>query len=300
MKLICIYHSRDLDGFSSAAIVKKKYPDAQLIGFDYGQALPMEKIPAGVPIIMVDVSVPMQDLEMLSRHSEGQLTWVDHHATAIREWDAYMAGKEKFMETVLGNGYAACELIWGYLYPEVELPLPVLLLGEYDTWRKGDIDRWENKILPFQFGMRSVCNSPETFPERLLAVEYPNRMLDYVDETMLVGKAILQYQAQVSELLCRRSAFEFTFDGHRAICLNAGGINSDAFKSVYDEEKHDVIMPFFFAKDKWLFSLYTTKETVDCGALAKARGGGGHKGAAGFEVTDLNAVFVGQIPGLMP
>lgn len=38
--MICIHYDRDLDGFCSGAIVKKKFPDCKLIGWDYGRALP--------------------------------------------------------------------------------------------------------------------------------------------------------------------------------------------------------------------------------------------------------------------
>ena len=34
-------------------------------------------------------------------------------------------------------------------------------------------------------------------------------------------------------------------------------------------------------------SLYSTREDVDCGAIAKSLGGGGHKGAAGFICDEL-------------
>ncbi len=59
--MYCVYHSRDLDGYCSGAIVKKKYPDAVLIGFDYGQGLQklIELIPKGEDTIMVDVSLPI-------------------------------------------------------------------------------------------------------------------------------------------------------------------------------------------------------------------------------------------------
>ena len=48
MKVICIYHSRDLDGWASGAVVKKwceeNNYEIELIGYDYGQDVPVEKI----------------------------------------------------------------------------------------------------------------------------------------------------------------------------------------------------------------------------------------------------------------
>ena len=37
--MICIYHKKDFDGICSAAIVKRKYPNASFIGWDYGEGI---------------------------------------------------------------------------------------------------------------------------------------------------------------------------------------------------------------------------------------------------------------------
>lgn len=284
--MICIYHSRDLDGFSSGAIVKKKYPEAKLIGYDYGQPIPYDKIPKGEPIIMVDVSLPMPDMLILADHSAHQLTWIDHHISAINDYQTFVAEQcdgEPFLTAVLENGIAACEGTWKYLFPDTPIPQGILLLGEYDTWRNKDQDRWENKILPFQFGMRLFCNSAETFPEHLLAD---------VPKVIEQGVVVLQYQAQVNEVQCKK-AFEFEFHGLRAICLNGGGFNSDVFKSVYDGDKHDIMMPFQYngKTDTWTFSMYSVKPEFNVSLIAKEHRGGGHAGAAGFQVADISTIF---------
>lgn len=310
--MICIYHSRDLDGYSSAAIIKLKYPEAKLIGFDYGQTLPMHQIPAGEEVIMVDVSLPMAEMKHLAVHA-GKLTWIDHHKSAIDDFHAYFCKEtpRKEVELSYGGGglviaypltylgirhsvhaqlqigIAACEIAWQWCFGDTEMPMAIKLLGEYDTWRNSDNDRWENGILPFQFGLRQICNSPETFPQELFLL-YPK----VVDDIIKQGITILQYQAQVNAAQCK-GAFEYEFEGYKAICLNAGGINSEAFKTVYDESKHDIMMPFKYdgKTGNWVISLYSTKPEIDCSAIAKTRGGGGHKGAAGFQVKDINTVF---------
>ena len=69
----------------------------------------------------------------------------------------------------------------------------------------------------------------------------------------------------------------------RCICLNTPLFSSQSFDSVYDPEKHDLMVPFAeLANGKWKVSLYSTKPEIDCGAICKTFGGGGHKGAAGF------------------
>jgi len=283
--MICIYNSRDLDGYTSGFIVKRKFSDAKLIGYDYGKPIPWDQIPAGEPVVMIDVSFGMPDMLKMAMHS-GNFTWIDHHISAIKEFNS-KSWPSPEMKSVLEDGISACEGGWKYFFPDEPMPEAIKLLGEYDTWRNNDKERWENRILPFQFGMRMYCSSPETFP---LSVIYHDDRDEEVESIIEKGLTILDYQAQVNEKACH-SSFEINFDGLRAICLNGGGFNSDVFKSVYDPEKHDVMMPFQFNGKFWTVSLYTTHDHIDCSVVAKSRGGGGHKKAAGFQLTDISVIL---------
>lgn len=278
--MIGIYHSRDLDGFTSGAIIKRKYPEAILIGYDYGQKLELPEYHPE-PIIMADVSVPMPEMLNIAKLCNWQFTWIDHHKSAIKEYNDFVGNGESFCTAYLNDGEAACEIAWKRLFPSEPMPEGIKLLGEYDTWRNQDVDRWEKRILPYQFGMRMICSSPETFPWDMVRGMWD---LSGTEEIINRGITILEYQRLQNERLCK-SAFEVEFDGLRAICLNAGGVNSETFKSVYYPEKHDLMIPFFFNGKFWTVSLYTTKD-IDCSELAKKRGGGGHKKAAGFQVDD--------------
>lgn len=287
--MICIYHSKDLDGYCSGAIVKRKYPDCKLIGYDYGQPFPWDEIPSGEPVIMIDVSLPMPDMFKLADISK-EFMWIDHHISAINAFRDYAdGGSQHGLIAVLENGIAACEGGWKRLFPDEEMPTAVKLLGEYDTWRNRDKERWENAILPFQYGMRMICQSAESFPQELLN-HYEIVTDNPVYGIMHDGKTILAYQKTQNERACKFS-FEIEFEGLRAICLNNGGANSQVFDSVYDESKHDVMIPFVFTGKHWTFSLYTTKEEIDCSVIAKSKGGGGHKKAAGFQLKELPNEF---------
>lgn len=288
--MIVIYHNADLDGLCSAAICKRKYPDAKLIGYHYGNPIPWEEIPEMESVIMVDVSWPMKQMHELLDHS-GDLTWIDHHKSAIEEsenypnWPDYAAYR---FTKVLRVGPAACELAWEYLFPEEAMPAAVSLLGKYDTWRGHGTPFWENQILPFQYAMRLQCTKPEEFPMYQLSdrANVDVEIKDYVDR----GQDILRYQRQQDERAMHAS-FESELNGLRAICCNAGGTSSTAFDSVYDPEEHDIMVGFRFNKDKWVFSLRGTKDWVDCSFIAKKFGGGGHAKAAGFSANKLEDVL---------
>lgn len=281
--MICIYHNKDLGGYCSGAIVKKKYPKSKMIGYDYGQSFPWEEMVDTEDVIMIDVSLPMDEMFVLARQVKS-FTWIDHHVSAIKAyWEFVAAGNgAKNFNVVLENGIAACEGGWKYLFKDEKMPTVVSMLGEYDTWRNQDKDRWENIILPSQYGMRLHCNSVETFPSNLLKdIEWDNTrnpVWDIVEE----GRTILKYQKMQNEYACRY-AFEAEFEGLKAICLNSGGANSQLFESVYNESKHDLMIPFFYSGSNWTFSLYTTKDEIDCSVIAKSKGGGGHKKAARFK-----------------
>ena len=299
--MICIYHSRDQDGYSSGAIVKKKFPDAILFGYDYGQDL--ESVMGDISgstlnehnVIMIDVSLgTMEQMFALAKKCKS-LTWIDHHLSAIKKYEAVKDQAPANFIAVLEDGIAACEGGWKYLFPNEKMPRAIELLGQYDTWRNQDKERWEMRILPFQYGMRLKCNSAQSFPMdllngqvHLLSVGEVDKIVESITQN---GHVILEYQSKINETLCRK-AFEFEFEGLRAICLNGGGFSSDVFKSVYNEDKHDVMIPFQYdGKTKqWILSMYTTKD-IDLSVIAKKWGGGGHKQACGFQVPDLGLVF---------
>ena len=288
-----ITHSADLDGHASGAIInmamKEKNAEVQVIGYDYGEEFPWAEIPKHSSVVMADVSLPMEQMWALSDYSFGKLTWIDHHKSAISAFEEYLEDRLKnesidwIIETSLDTNFSACELAWKYYYPNRPVPKAIELLGMYDTWRNADTQYWNDQILPFQYGMRLYCTSPETFPMGVISD------LAYVDEITKIGAAILKYQANV-DAYSAKGAFEIDFKGYRAICINGAGFNSQAFKSVYDEAKHDLMMPFKFNGEFWKFSIYTTKE-INCSELCKSMLGGGHEKACGFQVNDLSDFF---------
>lgn len=278
--MIGIYHKRDLDGFTSGAIIKYKYPDAKMIGYDYGDDLEVS-ILKDESVIMADVSFPIEKMIEINKLTNNMFVWIDHHISAIREYYNYVINNDNnICVAVLDNKMAACQGTWKHLFPDKEIPKAITLLGKYDIFDKSDIDEWNNVINPFQYGMRRLCNSLDEFPTELFE---DNSLIDKIIED---GNIILSYQAKSDELKAK-SSFEAKLNNLNAICLNGGGFGSSAFNSVYDEDKHDIMLSFFFNGKEWIVSLYTTKDNVDCSVIAKTFGGGGHKGAAGFQTDDI-------------
>jgi uncharacterized protein len=190
MKTICIYHSVDLDGWMSAAIVKywfiknnsrhtikdldSEYKEGKLSinndelhfkGWNYGDSIP--DLSEYDKVIMCDISFPKEEMQSIQKRIGSNFIWIDHHISAMKEV------QELFP---VGNGwldakFAACELTWKYFFSnsivkfgEVEeqehIPEIVRLLGRYDCFgHKGTEE--EQYVLEFQYGARSVISNYE-------------------------------------------------------------------------------------------------------------------------------------------
>lgn len=277
MNPICFYHRVDLDGKCSAAIVLRAIPEVELRGYNYGDDFPWGEV-QGRDVIMVDCSLqPFEDMMRLSKEAKS-LTWIDHHKTAIDEAvHAGWGGSTLKLEV----GRAGCELAWEYYFPSEDIPTAVYLLGRYDVW-----DHSDSRTLPFQYGMRQY--------DQPSPVEFFNE--NCVAPILRDGETILRYQRKQYEMMAKSRCFETIvletdIAGtvlYRAIACNTGLVNSQLFDSVWDPEQYDVMLTFQRKrKGLWTVSLYSTKDNVDCGAISKSFGGGGHKGAAGFQCEDL-------------
>ena len=281
--MVCIYHSRDLDGWMSAAIVKLKYPKINLIGWDYGQSVPDIK---GDGVIMTDISFPMKDMVSLAGKNKWNLKWIDHHASAIKEYNEFTKDSESFCNAILDSKFAACELTWQYFFPNEKIPELVRLLGRYDCFgHKGTEE--ELKVLEFQYGARqSISNVEDAYKHLLIAtVKGGDLGGDLVDDIHLQGKAVYKY-------LCTEAKhtysmiFPIDIEGHRFACVNQVRFNPINFGIDYHKDGYDGFACFHYQNGQFTYSLYNDNGEVDCSILAKSRGGGGHKGASGFR-TDM-------------
>ena len=63
------------------------------------------------------------------------------------------------------------------------------------------------------------------------------------------------------------------------------------FELDYHGDGYDGAMCFHYLKGKWSVSLYNDNSKVDVSAIAKSYKGGGHRGAAGFVIDDINEIL---------
>jgi len=272
--MICFYHGSDLDGHCSGAIIKHKYKYVTMVPVTYGRKIPTELALDDV-VYMVDFSLePFQRMIGL-REKSSELIWIDHHSSSIEL-------SEKFDFNPPGirrNDVAACELVWEWCFPDIPIPKAVKLISMYDVWNHNT----SKDVVPFQLGLRAKYTLPDS---RIWEVLFEN-YLDIVDEIISAGKYIQEYINADNERFMNAFSFETIFEGYNCICCNRGMVDSRIFDSKWDPKRHDLMVMFCRANNKWAVHLYTSHEGIDCGKIAKKYGGGGHKIAAAFRAKDL-------------
>jgi uncharacterized protein len=288
MKTICIYHSRDLDGWMSGAIVKLRYPDIELLGWDYGQPIP--DLSAYNKIIMCDISFPLVNMDLIASgigSIQNNFIWIDHHISAIKECSfevdgSYMAGYGGIRDTK----FAACELTWMYFFPDTKMPELVRLLGRYDCFGHKGTDE-EQKVLEFQYAARTYWKSLNDCYDALF--QNDDRIVGLFGE---LGKGIYKYLCTEAEQ-AYANRFTIELDGYYFACVNKERFNPINFGIDYHNDKansdrcYDGFACFWYSNGKYNYSLYNDNGVVDCSVIAKNRGGGGHKGASGFITTQI-------------
>lgn len=315
MKTVCIYHSIDLDGWMSAAIVKHWHnsneyakecyardsgqptdvSEIDFIGYNYGNLIP--DLSEYDKVIMCDISFPKEVMSELWHNLSKKLIYIDHHMSAITD------NKDLVFEGLQDVKFAACELTWKYFFPHIEMPEIVRLLGRYDCFGYKGTDE-EQKVLEFQYGARECISNYEDaygFLIKSINKEHEIELYgSYIESSILdKGKSIYQYLCTDAKQ-SYKNGFEVYFDiadedkninTFTFICINKERFNPINFGINYHKDGYDGAACFHYANDVWNFSLYNDNGEVDCSIIAKQYGGGGHKGASGFRVNDITTII---------
>lgn len=280
MGIKCIYHTSDLDGKCSAAVVMyahKSTHNVGLIPINYGWQFPWDSISSKDTVFMVDFAIqPFEQMIKLKHHCK-KLIWIDHHKTSIMAYaavfDGHLDGKQRV-------GIGACLLTWEYFFPEQPIPQAVRLLAEYDVWNHRN-----SLTLPFQYGLRSLPNTP-TDPIWQRLFEDSSELVKSICKD---GSAILRYIKRDNQIKAKTLWHRTELDGLQLCAANFGPANSQLLDVIWDPKKFDAMCLYYWApkKDSWTVSLFTDREDVDVSAVAATHGGGGHKSAAGFQTRTL-------------
>lgn len=310
-----VYHSADFDGIFCREIAKHflgpgpEQDPNQYLGWNFGDP-PINPFTLGENLYVLDLPLDqpfgfkmeelIKDPSYQGQNRIGSATkivWIDHHGTSIASHPPEIPGYRI-------DGVAACRLAWQWFSPEnlipsangykklpakedflerrVSEPLAVRLAGEYDVWdHRGDGD------LEFQFGLRTIELTPQRWTD-LLDIRYPDGI--FVDPIIERGRVAKAYSEHIDADLVKYRSFRVKWEGLDFLCLNHGRFNSLTFAALDKPETgHDALLGFFFNGREFVVSLYHAghRKDLDLSTIAKKYGGGGHKGACGFQCNRL-------------
>lgn len=296
-----IYHHTDMDGYMAAAAIysyennhmKANKIDCEAI--DHTVIINTESITPNTIVYFVDYSFSKKEnIEVLKDllNMGCNVTWIDHHKTSLEVLTEHptlnVANLHcflniKYCATVLCYNWVMCELNNADVTIDME-PYNKLIkmVDSWDTWKHTeDHDREFNE--GFRFGQYSV----EHLSDYFIHVEKQNT---FIDLCISNGITICEYLDRNNKSLCDHNGFEVTINHndkiYKCFCLNNHG-NSTMFGDRYNE--YDIVIPFRFNGEQYVYSLFSSNMNVDCSEIAKALGtidglgGGGHAGAAGFQ-----------------
>lgn len=295
MKNVCIYHSRDLDGWMSGAIVKYWHSlqdnvgTLELIGYDYGDDVP--DLSEYDSVIMCDVAFPPKDMLDIQLSGKGFI-WNDHHISSIKDIELLFHSYDVAMPFgIRDTKFAACELTWKNMFPDKEMPEIVRLLGRYDCFGHKGTDE-EDKVLRFQYGARAIMSDVTSCYAHLL--DYINTLGTNnhasVANILSAGNYIYSYLVTEARGIYAKTEpliFEEPIASGLKRSVKFGVINRERFNPInfnidYHKDGYDGYACYWDSNGIRSWSLYNDNGEVDCSAICKTKGGGGHKGAAGF------------------
>ena len=297
IKRLGIYHSKDTDGHFSGAVLKYKYPDIELRGWDYRDEVPsFESMEGYDEIILIDITFPFDILQELG--AKTKLTVIDHHVSFKKQVDNHLQiGHDvvtddlKYItfEYIYDDKLSACELgfkhYFGYIPPIVEL------VGKYDTWRANGTNEWEETVLPMKYYLYGKVNKPEDVKNYWFDSVEELYHEDIIDDMLEIGKSIMEYERKMDESKTNSYAFERDVYGLRALCINTNFMSSETMMTKFDSSKHDIMIGFAYNGNNWGVSLRSIGDKVDVSQIAKERGGGGHSQSAGFQASTFDDIF---------
>lgn len=268
-----VFHHNDPDGLCSASIWCLKYPEADYIEMDYTTPIPFDKISSNEDVVVLDFSFQEPGAWEKLRKITTRITWIDHHETALKNAPEWLL---KDSAGIRDMSFCGAWLTWMFLFPSVSPPDPVRIIDAWDRWVHND----RPEILNFMSGLKIIddrVGSPDWMS--LLAGEDSK-----VKEIISNGKTIRKYDQKAWADELKEFGYEIEFeDFNNCIVLHRNEGNSKVFESVWG--KYQIYILASYNGELWTVHLYSEKVKVN--DIAESFGGGGHPGAAGFQIKKL-------------
>ena len=268
--IIVYYHKNCTDGLGSAWSFRQKYGDkAEYIPFNYGDQI---SDPTGYHIYFVDCSAK-ENVLLDIKDKDLSLNVIDHHISAQKKLDHL-----DFCH--FDQEHSGAVLAWKYCFPEKEVPLVLRYIEDRDLWR------WK---LPYS----------KQISEVIFFKDFSFETIDYIDSMLREGKDGFEKIVKTGDIILAIKNMQIEKIMKNIIPIKIDGYNGCMINSpIHKSEIGSMSKNYDFCiiynrieKNSYICSIRTTKEDVDVSIIAEKFGGGGHRKASGFRVSNINKIF---------
>ena len=306
---IIVFRHNDMDGFASAAVVMYFTGTAYEADLDKYIELTHDKesdeakfqeviknADPATKIYIVDYSFTKDTyhrLEALLKKGH-PIVWIDHHDSSlelIKNHPEFAPNRSDYdIKGIISKDGSGAYLAWKYFNPDKDAPEFIKLVSDYDTFT--------NKMPDsafFKLGVDIYLNSKREMDKYNVFISQLRR-LNYnalghniltTDGLNLIskGKIIKEYIDGDNNFHIHSYGYESQLeDGTKIYCINRES-NSWVFCEFY--EKYDAVVLYYFDGENYKYSMYSHDKVYDCGKYAESKGGGGHRGASGWQSKEL-------------
>jgi len=276
--MLCLYHT-DLDGFCSGAIVKNKFPKCRMFPINYNLEIPFSELKKNEELWIVDFSFEKEGEWEKAFEITNNIYWIDHHISHLDSPIGNQAGG------IRDDSCSGAMLTWKYVNGKnSEIPKIVKLVSDYDTFT------FDYPETIYVEAALSSYNIDPQYPKAMLLwhkLLYPDdpKVGYLVDE----GKIIIRYRRQNELFNFASVGFECQWEGYRCLVASTSrcSVLYDALKSKFKLDKYDILVTTKHDGKLWTISLSSLNPEIDVSKIALNYGGGGHKGASGFQCREL-------------
>ena len=296
---VLIIHHDDMDGKFSGALIYNYEKNAdwiKCIEVDYTMNL-VDIIDEdiltleGLIVYFVDYSFSKKenvDIILSILDNNGQVVWIDHHVSSEKTLallPSEISNNNNF-KAIVNTKYCATVLCYEYVSGTRNHKKVFNLVDSWDCWKHNiPEDRFFNE------GFRSMHYFVEELGNIIGDILKNKDAEDhFINKMISAGKGICTYVDTNNMALLSKNGFEFNIDYfgkvYKCLAIFQYG-NSMVFGDKIND--YDIVSLIRFNGSQYVYSLYSNKDDIDCSKVAATLGtfsrlgGGGHKGAAGFQ-----------------
>ena len=303
-----IYHN-DPDGWFAATVAlhsielepQKSFHDVGLFPINYGEKLPLNSIEPEEEVVMLDFAPDSEDEFLALLNRTQNVIWIDHHKSAIEKYESYN------LKGIRSTDHCAAVLAWEFYKDALlkkgkivrsQLPYTLELVEDHDLWRHKN-DATEAFILGLTYTEKDENNDPKnTKRMKNLVLGGVEQISDIIQKLRIKGDTIKKYLKYEAGSIIATGTLVRDDDSINAFILNYNGSQASHIAAHIAEIIRDlttksnvefcVILYSNISGNRRKFELrkgFGYKD-VDLSTIAARNGGGGHKDAAGFIISD--------------